>query len=459
MFKFLRRESTRFTLWVIFFTICALISLPRIPIKVSTDFLNIDSFIGGYVINVPFVGSIFDISDFKKGLDIEGGVRLVLELDTSSISENEKERVLTSVRDIIERRTNFLGVSETSVFTSRVGESYRVLVELPGEKNLENATRVIGSTAQLTFRDLKEGKSWPLKQEDYLLPLDEIFNEPKVTGKDLVSADVSFEQNTNNPSIVLNFSEDGKKAFESLMKANIEKPIGIFLDDSLLQIPVVSREVANSPVITPSITGVSLEEAREVTSLLRAGSLPVPIKIIEQNLIGPSLGADSIKSSLIAGVIGLLVIGFFLIVIYGRLGIIANISLIMYFVTMLAIFKVSQATPYGIVLTLPGIAGFVFSIGVACDACILIFERIKDEIRNNTPLNIAIERGYSRAWVAIKDSNLTAVIVAVILFQFGTGFIRGFSIILLIGILVSILTCVYLSRMMVNLFIKRLGFK
>ena len=188
-----------------------------------------------------------------------------------------------------------------------------------------------------------------------------------------------------------------------MVKANIERPIGIFLDDSLLQTPVVSKELANATVFDPTITGVSLEEAKKISSLLRAGALPVPIEIISQNLIGPSLGEDSIHSSIIAGLVGLLIISFFLILSYKQLGVIANISLIMYVAILLAVFKVMN-----VVITVPGIAGFVFSIGVACDACILIFERIKEEIRWGRPTQIAIINGYERAWASIKDSNLTS---------------------------------------------------
>jgi preprotein translocase subunit SecD len=457
--KLFKSDSSKFTAWVIIFTILTLISLPRIPIKIDSQFLQIDSFIGGYIINSPIDNQVYDISDFKRGLDLEGGVRLVLKLDTSSLNETEKEDALSSVRDIIERRVNFLGVSETSVSTSRSGEDYKVVVELPGEKNIEEATRIIGSTAQLAFKGLNKDISWPLSGTQSSLSFDEIFDEATVTGKDLVSADVSFNQNTNEPVIVLNFTTEGRVKFEDLLKKNIKKPIGIFLDDTLLSYPVVSEDIANSPVISPTIQGLSLQEARDISSLLKAGALPVPIKITEQSLIGPSLGVDSIRSSLIAGGVGLFVISVLLVVIYGRLGFIANLCLLVYFVTMLAIFKLSTATPFPIVLTLPGLAGFIFSIGVACDANILIFERIKDELRSGVPFSIAIERGFSRAWGTIRDSNLTAVIVAIILFQLGSGFIKGFSVVLIIGTLVSIFTSVYLSRLMISLFIKELRFK
>ena len=452
MFK---RDSTKLTLITIFSTIAILIALPRINIKYDSQYFKIDSFIGGYIFNIPFTDKVLDYSELKKGLDIKGGVKVIIKLDTSSLDSAAKEKAVASVKDIITRRVNYLGVSETNIVTSKVGNDYRLIVEIPGQKDLDEAAKTIGSTAQLKFKTLDKSIEWPIKDFTKIQGKeDQIFIDSGITGKDLVSADVSFDQKTNKPVIQLRFTNEGREAFSKLVKANIERPIGIFLDDSLLQTPVVSKELANATVFDPTITGVSLEEAKKISSLLRAGALPVPIEIISQNLIGPSLGEDSIHSSIIAGLVGLLIISFFLILSYKQLGVIANISLIMYVAILLAVFKVMN-----VVITVPGIAGFVFSIGVACDACILIFERIKEEIRWGRPTQIAIINGYERAWASIKDSNLTTLLTAFILFQFGVGFIKGFALTLSIGIFVSLLTCVYFSRIMVNVFIKELKIK
>ena len=452
MFK---KDSTKLTFITIFSTIAVLIALPRIDIKYDSQYFKIDSYIGGYIFNVPFTEKVVDYSELKKGLDIKGGVKVVIKLDTSSLDAAGKDAAVASVKDIITRRVNYLGVSETNIVTSKVGDEHRLIVEMPGQKDLDEAAKTIGSTAQLKFKYLDKSIEWPIKDFTKIQDReDQIFIDSGITGKDLVSADVSFDQKTNKPVIQLRFTNEGREAFSKLLKANIERPIGIFLDDSLLQTPVVSKELASATVFDPTITGVSLDEAKKISSLLRAGALPVPIEIISQNLIGPSLGEDSIYSSLVAGLVGLFIVSIFLILNYKQLGLIANISLIMYVAILLAVFKVMN-----VVITVPGIAGFVFSIGVACDACILIFERIKEEIRWGRPTQIAIANGYERAWSSIKDSNLTTLLTAFILFQFGVGFIKGFALTLSIGIFVSILTCVYFSRIMVNVFIKELKIK
>jgi len=452
MFK---KDSNKLILITIISTLAILISLPRIDLKFNSNYLKIDSYIGGYKFNIPFTNKIADFSELKKGLDIKGGVRLVIKLDTANLKENEKESAVSSVKDIITRRVNYFGVSETNILSSKVGNEHRIVVEIPGQEDLEKATKTIGSTAQLKFKYLDKSIKWPITDASKIDKTKEIFIDSGVSGKDLVSSDVSFDPKTNNPIIQLKFTTDGRERFSKLLKDNIERPIGIFLDDEILQTPVVSKELANSTVFDPTITGVSLEEAKTVSSLLRAGALPVSIEIISQNLIGPTLGVDSIQTSMIAGLIGLFIISIFLLLNYRKLGLIANISLVMYVSITLAIFKLTYVLfPSPIVLTLPGIAGFIFSIGVACDACILIFERIKEEIRWGRPAQIAIINGYDRAWSSIKDSNLTTLLTAIILMHFGTGFIKGFALTLSIGIFVSLLTCVYFSRIMVNVFIK-----
>lgn len=456
MFK---KDSNKLILITILTSFSILIALPRIDLKFENSYFKIDSFIGGYKLNIPFINKIADFSELKKGLDIKGGVRLVVKLDTSGLKSAERDVAISSVKDIITRRVNLFGVSETNIVSSRVGNEDRVVIEIPGQDDLDKAAKTIGSTAQLKFKYLDKSVKWPITDFSEIEGK-EIFLDSGVTGKDLVSADVSFDPKTNNPLIQLKFTNEGREKFSKLLKDNIERPIGIFLDDQILQTPVVSKELANTPVFDPTITGVSLEEAKSISSLLRAGALPVPIEIISQNLIGPTLGADSVQTSLLAGFIGLLIISIFLIINYGKLGVVANISLIMYISITLAFFKLSYLIfPSPIVLTLPGIAGFIFSIGVACDACILIFERIKEEIRWGRPTQIAIINGYDRAWSSIKDSNLTTLLTAFILMQFGTGFIKGFALTLSIGIFISILTCFYFSRVIVNIFIQELEVK
>lgn len=449
MFK---NNSSKVLVITILATLALLISLPRIDIKYETKYFNIDSYIGGYIINLPFTTKFVDFSDFKKGLDIEGGVKVVIRLDMSQIRSEDQQKSAESVRDILNRRINYLGVSETSTYISRANNEYRIIVEIPGQKNLEAAINSIGSTAQLKFKIVKPGLSWPITDPN--LTINDVFVDSTITGKDLVGSDVSFESTNNQPVIQLKFSNDGREKFSSLVKQNVKKPIGIFLDDTLLQAPIVSEELASGLTTDPTITGVDLETAKNISSLLRAGALPVPIEIVQQSFIGATLGQESINKSLIAGFIGLFIIFIFLNITYKNLGFIASISLLIYVVFVLATFKLLN-----VVISLPGIAGFVFSIGVACDACILIFERIKEESRWGKPSAIAIMNGYDRAWSSIKDSNFSTLLASFILFQFGSGFVKGFALTLAIGIIFSLICCVYISRILVSTFIKEVKFK
>jgi preprotein translocase subunit SecD len=449
MFK---NNSSKVLVITILATLALLISLPRIDIKYDTKYFNIDSYLGGYIINIPFTTKFVDFSDFKKGLDIEGGVKVVIKLDMSQIRSEDQQKSAESVRDILNRRINYLGVSETSTYISKANNEYRIIVEIPGQKNLEAAIKSIGSTAQLKFKVVKPGLNWPITDPN--LTINEVFVDSNITGKDLIGSEVSFESTKNQPVIQLSFSNEGREKFSSLVRQNVKKPIGIFLDDTLLQAPIVSEELANGLTSDPTITGVDLETAKNISSLLRAGALPVPIEIVQQSFIGATLGQESVNKSLIAGFIGLFIIFIFLNITYKNLGFVASISLLIYVVFVLATFKLLN-----VVISLPGIAGFVFSIGVACDACILIFERIKEESRWGKPSAIAIMNGYDRAWSSIKDSNFSTLLASFILFQFGSGFVKGFALTLAIGIFFSLICCVYISKILVSTFIKEVKFK
>lgn len=449
MFK---TDSSKLILITILSTIAFLIALPKIEIKYFTKYFNIDTYLGGYVFNLPLINRSIDLSDYKKGLDIEGGVRVVINLDMSNIPENEKDNAAESVKEIVNRRINFLGVAETGSVISKTNNQYRLVVEIPGQKNLESAIESIGSTAQLSFKTLRPGITLPITDPN--LKPEDIFQDSGISGKDLVGSEVIFDPQTNEPVIQLRFSNEGRGKFSEIVKNNVKKPIGIFLDENLLQAPVVSEELASGLVNDPTITGVDLETAKNVSTLLRAGALPVPIEIVEQSFIGATLGKEIVQKSLIAGLIGLTIISVFLIITYRNLGVISVVCLLIYISISLAIFKLLN-----VVLTLPGIAGFIFSIGVACDASILVFERIKEEVRWGKSSQMAIINGYQRAWSSIKDSNFTTLLVSLILIQFGTGFVKGFGVTLTIGILVSLFTCVYVSQLMTRLFIKEVKIK
>lgn len=448
----LKSDSSKLIAITIFATVAFLVALPRIELKYSTKYFNIDTSLGGYIFNIPFTNKVLDFSNYKKGLDIEGGVKVTINLDMSGIEDSKRDQAAESVKEIVNRRINFLGVAETNSLISKNNNQYRLLVEIPGQKNLESAIESIGSTAQLSFKSVRPELKWPITDPN--LKVDDVFVDSGITGKDLIGAEVTFNSQTNQPVIQLRFSNEGRQKFSELVKKNVKKPIGIFLDKNLLQAPIVSEELAAGITNDPTITGVDLETAKNVSSLLRAGALPVPIQIVEQSFIGATLGKEVVQKSLVAGLIGLLLVSIFLIITYRNLGVVSVVCLLIYISISLAIFKLLN-----VVITLPGLAGFIFSIGVACDASILIFERIKEEIRWGKSSQMAIINGYQKAWMSIKDSNFTTLLVSVVLIQFGTGFVKGFGVTLSVGILVSLFTCVYISQLMTKLFIKEVKIK
>ena len=434
-------------------TFALLVALPRIPIKFNKYGLNLDSYLGGYYISFGDGNLIYDLRTLKQGLDLKGGIRVVLDADMSKIKESNRDTAISSAVEVIRRRVDLLGVTEPTITPVQIDDGYRIIVEIPGIDDTETAVNLIGQTAQITFRVLAEGNEWSEERffEYYTNPA--LWTDSGITGADLDGAEVVFGQEIqqqNTPQIQLKFSNEGREKFAQLAKENINKPIGIFLDNSVvpLSMPVVSPDLADGLAQDPVITGnFSIEDANNLSLQIRAGALPVPVQILEQKTIGATLGSASVNKSFFAGVVGLLLVMFFLIYAYGRLGILANIALMIYTVLVLAIFKLVP-----VVITLPGIAGFILSIGVAADANILIFERVKEELRWGTPANLAVKFGFDRAWNSIKDSNVASLISAVILFHFGTGAVRGFALTLAIGILVSLFTSIFVVKTLVELF-------
>jgi preprotein translocase subunit SecD len=389
-------------------------------------------------IDFNFLGRQFNRDlEFKLGLDLQGGTHLVYSADTSKISDADKQQAVLATRDNIERRINLLGVSEPLIQTSKVGDEYRLIIELPGVRDVQQAIDTIGQTAQLEFR--LPTTATPSSEKDFALT--------DLTGKDLRLAQVQFNssgQNLNTgPGVGLEFSPEGAVKFAKLTKENIGKPIAIFLDNLLLTAPIVQSEITDGKAV---INGkFTIDEAKQLTVELNAGALPIPIKIIEQRNIGATLGSESVIRSLFAGIIGFVIILLFMLANYGAKGLLADLALIIYVLLSFALFKLIPIT-----LTLAGIAGFILSVGMAVDANILIFERIKEEIRWGRPIKAAIELGFIRAWTSVRDSNASSLITASILFWFGTGSIRGFALTLIVGILVSLFTSVTISRSLIR---------
>ncbi len=384
----------------------------------------------------------------KLGLDLKGGSQLVFEADLSKIKDSDRESALESTRDIIERRVNFFGVSESSVQTVSGQNSERIVIELPGLDNTRDAINLLGTTAKLSF--MSQDKK---KIATDSVQLESLTVDTGLSGKHIKKAQTTFDS-TGQPAVEISFTNEGAKLFENVTEKNVGKPVGIFIDSQLLSAPVVQQKITGgTAIITGSFTP---EGARQLSIAINSGALPVPIKLIEQRTIGPTLGAEQVNQSIFAGSLGLLSVILFMMIYYGRLGIIAGLGLTFYALTTFAIFRTVPVT-----LTLPGVAGFILSIGMAVDANILIFERIKEERRAGRDHEVAVTLGFGRAIDAIKDANVTTLIVAFVLFnplnwtflpQF--SLVKGFALTLAIGVAVSLFTGVFITRRLINTFYK-----
>ncbi len=385
----------------------------------------------------------------KFGLDLQGGTELVLHTDMSKIVPADRDNALQSARDVIERRVNAYGVSEAQVVTATTNGDRRILVDLPGVSDASQAAALVGKTAQLDFREEPASPSAQQLQATGSGILAQYFYvDTGLTGAELKNAQVTFNGSTNlsagSPEIALQFNSEGAQKFADITRRNIGKPLAIFLDNQLVSAPTVSQEIdGGNAVINGTFT---TDQANQLALDLNAGALPVPVSILSQNTISPTLGQESVNKSLIAGITGLTIVIFYMALYYGWIGLIADLALIIYTLFVFAIFKTGLFLIPPITLTAAGIAGFVLSIGMAVDANILIFERMKEEKRWGRDKRKALELGFKRAWSSIRDSNISSLITASILYYFGTSLIQGFAITLGIGVLVSMFTAVVVSR-------------
>ena len=354
----------------------------------------------------------------KQGLDLQGGTHVVLQAQDTPDAKVDDDALNRSI-SIIERRVNELGLTEPVI--QRQGKD-RIIVELPGVKDPEQAIAMLGRTAMLEFKDMN--------------------GNTVLTGKDLKDSKASVDQ-AGRPVVTLQFNEEGKKKFGELTAANVGNQIAILLDGEVLTAPRVSEPITGG---SAQITGSrDAKEAEHLAILLRSGSLPVKLEIVENRTVGPTLGQDSKDKSIKAFAIGLGGVFLFMLVFYRLSGLVADIVLLLYTLLLLGCMKGLNAT-----LTLPGIAGIILSIGMAVDANVLIFERFKEEIRTGKTLRASINSGFSRAFVTILDSNVTTLMAAAVLFYLGTGPVRGFAVTLALGVLMSMFTAITVTKFILN---------
>lgn len=372
----------------------------------------------------------------KLGLDLLGGTNLTYEADLGSFSGADRQKAIDGVINVIEKRVNPTGTSE--VIVQQSGDN-RIVVQLPGVTDTQAAASQIGRTAQLSFYSIDPESQSPTPSD--------------VTGKDLEKASADIDPQSAQP--IIRFTMKGGQSTQKFadLTTKINKSGGnlaIVLDDQIL---------FNGGVSTPITDGVgqmtgfaTVQAANQTAVLLNAGALPVPVQLSSQRTIGATLGNESIAKSLLAGVIGILAVILFMIMSYRWAGVIASVALILYVIFNITIFKLSSVSPFPIVLTLAGIAGFVLSVGMAVDANILIFERMKEELRAGKATVNALDTGFKRAWNSIRDSNLSTLITCVILYNFGAPIIKGFAVTLALGVAISMLTAITVSRTFLQLF-------
>jgi len=396
---------------------------------------------------LPFLSSKFQVLHskfpFRLGLDTQGGTHLVYQADVGSVSSDERARAMDAVRDVIERRVNLFGVAEPLVQVERSGGEWRLIVELAGIQDVNAAIRLIGETPFLEFREERppeeREKILEAQKKNERMAEDPYFIATSLTGRHVKRAELDFDQTSFQPQISLELTDEGAVLFAELTKKNQGKQLAIYLDGAPISAPVVREEITGGKA---QITGnFTPQSAKEFAGRLNAGALPVPIRLIAQQSVGASLGRESLERSLWAGTAGFMAVAVFMIVWYRLPGFVAVLALLLYGAVMLALFKLMPVT-----LTVAGIAGFILSIGMAVDANVLIFERLKEELLRGSALEEAIREGFGRAWTSIRDSNASSLITSAILYWLGTSIVQGFALTLGIGIVVSMLSAISVTR-------------
>ena len=391
---------------------------------------------------------------FRYGLDLDGGTHLTYRADTSHLEKGDVDGAMSALRQTIERRVNGLGVSEAIVLVEEGGifsdeeNQNRLIVELPGVTDVQAAIDAIGETPLLEFR-LAGDDITPLEElnasstpEEFLAALNKAYLPTGLDGGDLKRSQIVFDPVTNQPVVSIQFNKEGTDLFQTITRDNVGSVLAIFLDGQIISSPVIQQEIAGGQA---QITGqFTAEQARDLAQSLNLGALPVDINLIETQTIGPSLGAETLQKGISALIYAFIAVFIFLVLYYRIPGLVATVVLVIYGLITLLFFKIIPVT-----LTSSGVAGFILSMGMAVDANILIFERMKEELRERGNLRESIREGFNRAWPSIRDGNLSSLISAVVLYWLsGTAVVKGFAFVLGIGILVSVFTSMVVSRVL-----------
>lgn len=380
------------------------------------------------------------------GLDLQGGSRIVLQAEPTAQAQVSNQ-AMDGVLRIVRNRVDQLGVAEPAI--TRQGTN-RVVVELPGIQNPQRAIELIGKTAQLEFTDtgtvsLPQGTQWQGTTDTVVLPGGSTQHLPKkviLTGADLSDAQVQFDQ-FGRPQVGFTFKSSAAKKFEDYTSSNIGRYLTIVLDNQVISSPVIQSAIPGGKGVIEG--GFTIDSARDLAVLLRGGALPLPVHVVENRTVGPAIGRDTIDMSIHAGIVAVIMIGLFMGLYYRLSGLLADVSLIVYTLILFSLLTMLGAT-----LTIPGIAAFILSLGVAFDAHVIIFEKIKEELRGHKTLRAAVEAGSNRSTVTILDANTTTLIGAAVLYWLGTGPVRGFAVTFVLGILTSMFTAIVITRVFID---------
>lgn len=377
---------------------------------------------------------------WRLGLDLAGGTALIYEVDLANVAQKDHQSIVAGLKEVIERRVNLYGISEPKVTTLKKGDTYQLLVELAGVRNLGEAVKQIGETPQLDFRELKFVDNTATSTVAAI--------PTNLTGRNVISATWIYDQAGINPVVSFELDQEGAKLFEEITGRNIGKQLCIFVDNTPQGgCPTVQEKIEGGRA---QITGLALDEAKMLVARFKAGALGAPIKLVNQRTVSPSAATDALNKMIMAGSLGLALVALFMIIYYRTLGIFAVLALLIYTTLTLAAFKVTSIT-----MTLSGIAGFILSIGMAVDANILIFARIREELKKGLSRASAIEEGFKRAWSPIRDSNTSTILTAIILYYFTSSFVRGFALTLFVGVILSMFSAVFVTRNMLKVIFKR----